>query len=119
MWLDETGLDPRGERHWYVEITLDSDDPRTRFELNIYPEEWNFVFRSGKRVSSIRLTDQPYVHGCDDHQLLDSVPALAKVPTFLSALEQRFAITFVRHRAVVRSTFLRGSSIVKPWLVFV
>ncbi len=117
-WLEHTCLDPNGERHWYVEVALESDEPGTRLELNIYPDEWGFVFRSGNRVSSIRITDRAFVHGSDDHQLLAHVPALESVPTFLGTLEERFGVTFIRHRAVVRSTLVRASSIVKPWLVF-
>ena len=75
--------------HWYIEITLASDIADTRLELNLYPEEWGFVFRRGTRVSSIRVTDIPFVHGFDDHGLLGKTPELERIR--LSSLSARGA----------------------------
>lgn len=115
--LDHLGLDPRGNRHWYLEITVESDEPATRLEINIYPEEWGFVLRAGPRVSSIRVTDVPFVHGSDDHRLLDHTPPLARIPEVLGVLEARLGITFERTRATVRSSFVRAAAVVRSWLV--
>ena len=87
------------------------------FELHIYPEEWGFVFRRGARVSSIRITDVPFVHGRDDHQLLSATPSLDRVREFLEHLEIRYGIAFVRTRAIVKSNLIRATSVIRPWLV--
>ena len=113
-WLDARGL--ASPPHWYVEITLDSDDADTRIELNVYPEEWGFVFRRGMRVSSIRVTDIPFVHGTDDHRLLAQTPALDGFGALLESLERRYAIVFRRSHPTVRSEIARASEAVRRWL---
>ena len=62
-WLRVLGLVsvPR----WYSEIAILADGD-TRFDLNVYAEEWGFVFKHGDRTSWIRVTDVPFIHGRDD-----------------------------------------------------
>lgn len=116
QWLDERGLDASRIAHWYVEISIDSDQRDTRFELNIYPEEWGFVLRRGTKVSSIRTTDVSFVHGLDDFNLLAETPSLAEIGTLLRTLETRFELSFLTVRAAVRSNLTRAAAVVRPWL---
>ena len=116
-WLEERGLDAAHTPHWYIEITIDSDTVETCFELNIYPEEWGFVFRRGARVSSIRVTDIAFVHGRDDHQLLADTPSLANIGELLAWIERRYDVVLHRTRATVKSNLVRATAVVRPWLV--
>lgn len=115
-WLDERGLDSSKAPHWYVEISIDSDQRDTRLELNIYPEEWGFVLRRGSKVSSIRITDVPFVHGLDDFKLLAETPALAEFGSLVAKLERRFEVGFQTTRATVRSNLVRAGAVIRPWL---
>jgi hypothetical protein len=115
-WLDDRGLDARRTPHWYVEVSIDSDQRDTRLELNIYPEEWGFVLRRGTKMSSIRITDVPFVHGLDDFQLLATTPALAEFGGLITVIERRFELGFFTTRATVRSNLTRAAAVVRPWL---
>jgi len=116
-WAEQQGLDVSRTPHWYVEISVPTDSADTRFEINVYPEEWGVVFQRGNRVSSIRVTDIPFVHGLDDHRLLKDLPELAKIDDLLASLERRYDVAFHRTRATVRSNLIRATAIVRPWLV--
>jgi hypothetical protein len=117
-WLDLQGLDAARTPHWYVEITIPSTSASdSRFELNIYPEEWGFVFRRGPRISSVRVTDVPFVHGRDDHKLVDEVPPLAEIHRLLDSLEARHGMELLRTKTTVKSNLVRASAIVRAWLV--
>ncbi len=116
-WLEARGLDTTRTPHWYVEITIESDSPDVRFELNIYPEEWGVVFRRGARVSSIRVTDVAFVHGLDEHGLLSQLLGLDRIGDLLVQLERRFGLTFLRTRATVRTNLVRATAVVRPWLL--
>ena len=116
-WIEQHGLDVSRAAHWYVEISIPTDSADTRFEINIYPEEWGIVFRRGSRVSSIRVTDVPFVHGLDDHRLISQLPALERIDDLLGLIEQRYDVAFHRMRATVRSNLPRATAIVWPWLV--
>ncbi len=115
-WLARRKLDASRIAHWYVEITIASDMPDTRLEINIYPEEWGFVFRRGKRVSSIRVTDVAFVHGLDDYQLLRDTPSLEGIGDLLATLERCYGARFLRDRPTVRSNLVRAAAVVRPWL---
>lgn len=115
-WLDERGLDGSRTPHWFVEISIDSARRDTRLELNIYPEEWGFVLRRGPKVSSIRITDVPFIHGLDDFQLLAETPALDELGGLITRLEHRFELRFLTVRAAVRSNLVRAAAMVRPWL---
>jgi hypothetical protein len=117
-WLDARGLVPPDNQDWFVEITVETDDPDTRLELNVYPEEWGFVLREGPRVSSIRVTTEVFVHGRDDHHLRSITPALESMPAFLAVLEDMVGVSFLRARASVHTKLVRASSIVRAWLMF-
>lgn len=113
-WLEERGLTP--VPHWYLEIEVRTDDPQTSMTINIYPEEWGFVFRRGLRVSSIRITDVPFVHGADDDRLLAQTPSLETFGELLAKLEQRFDVTFHPLTALVHTNLIRAAAVVRPWL---
>ena len=116
-WVVRRGLNVSRVEHWYVEITIPSDHDDTRFEINIYPEEWGVVFRRGSRVSSIRVTDIAFVHGNDDHRLHALVRDLEGVDELLCVIEQRFEVTLFRMRAMVRSNLPGAARVVRPWLI--
>lgn len=116
-WLEERRLDAKKIRHWFVEIVIDSDSPDAVLDLNIYPEEWGFVFRRGNRVSSIRITDIPFVHGRDDFGLLPETPSLDRIGDLLATLERRFDFRFQRVGPRVKTNLVRGAMVVGAWLV--
>jgi hypothetical protein len=123
-WLDMLGLASDG--HWYIEIALDvvdhpasatySGDSDTRFHLNVYPEEWGVFFCHGSRASWIRITDEPFVHGRDDHHLLGDLPSLRTIGDLISELERRYAIAFRRNHALVRTNVVGGKGTLRKWL---
>lgn len=113
-WLAERGLVP--VPHWFVEIEIGSDEPDIGIVINIYPEEWGFVFRRGPHVSSIRITDVPFVHGADDDSLLAHTPRLEHLEQLLAGLEHRFGITFQRASVIVHANLIRASAVVRAWL---
>jgi hypothetical protein len=117
-WLAARGLDATRSPHWYVEIVLGGRDAldHGHFELDLYPEEWGFVFRSGRRVSSIRITDQPFVHGSDDHALLAETPPLERVGDLVRAIERKRRLPFQRDDVTVRSDLARAEAAVRAWV---
>ncbi len=114
-WLRNQGLETENP-HWYLEITIPADSVGVRFELNIYPEEWGFVFRHGRRVSSIRVTDVSFVHGQDDHNLHGITPALDGIKELLTKIERQHSIVFHRTRATSNTNLVTAAAIVRPWL---
>jgi hypothetical protein len=115
-WLELRRLDASNAPHWYVEIDIPSNVEGMIFELRICQKEWGFVFRTPTRVSSIRVTDEPFVHGPDDLNLLSLTPRLDRIGDLLEALQKRFQMSFRRARAAVRSNFARATAIVRLWL---
>jgi len=105
-------LYPR-EPRWFVEIVLDAGP--SRFQLDVYAEEWGFVFRHADRVSWIRVTDIPFIHGRDDHQLLTHVPPLREIGELIRKLEAEHALTFVRTDVTVRTTIKNGDAKFREW----
>lgn len=119
QWLEERGLEPVTP-HWYVEITLslwNTEHEDTSLDINIYPEEWGIIFRHNHKASSLRVTDEPFVHGRDDFKLLSDLGDLKGLGDLLVRLEQRFACTFDRANASVHSNLRRASPVVRGWLV--
>ena len=117
-WLAARGLGSRAHHPWHVEIQLYADIPNARFELNLYPEEWGFLFRLRARLSWIRVTDLAFVHGADDLGLLGRTPHLDRIATLIDALEIEHGIRFDGHRAVVRTNLDEGRATlaVRAWL---
>lgn len=115
-WLDQLGLDASRAPQWYCEIVIPTDRTDTRLELNIYPEEWGVIFRREQHLSSIRVTDVPFIHGVDDDHLLSDLPTLDRVVDLLAKLEQRFELDFRISRVTTHSNFARVTTLVRAWL---
>lgn len=94
-------------------------DERTasRFHLDLYSEEWGFLFCHRGQLSRIRVTDVAFVHGRDDHHLLDATPALPDIGGLLRSLERRHQIVFRRDLALVRSDLPNVEPAVRRWLL--
>lgn len=116
-WIDRHGIAGPFDG-WFVEIQIRADVPEVRFELNVYPEEWGFVFRVGKKVSSIRITDVPFVHGVDELKLLSRTPTLDELPGFLASLQTEHAMVFDADGASVHTNLdeSRVTTTVRRWL---
>ena len=113
QWLTALGLSaiPR----WHVEVGLEAGHA-TRFQLNVYAEEWGFAFHHERRSSWIRVTDIPFVHGRDDFRLLPRVPQLPQLGAFIAELEAEHAIALPRMEATVRTNIPHAGPIVRRWL---
>ena len=127
-WLSSLGLNPPpGTLRWHAEISLDVregpapaefDEARdSRFHLDIYSEEWGFFFCHAGRVSWIRITDIPFVHGRDDHHLLTQTPALPDVGKLLRSLETKHEIKFRRAQALIRTNVVAAEPMIRRWLL--
>jgi hypothetical protein len=126
-WLRERRLG--SSKPWFVEVALDvaerpvsvtyNGDTDTRFHLNVYPEEWGVFFCHGSRASWVRVTDQPFIHGRDDHDLMALGPELDKVGYLLHTLEQRYRVRFVREHALIRTNLVGGTKALRDWLATV
>jgi len=124
-WVHSLGL--LCDKPWYIEIALDisnapanatySGETDTRFHLNVYPEEWGVFFCHGSHVSWIRVTDQPFVHGRDDHHLIGELPDLPDIGTLLRTLEARHGIAFSREHGYVHTNVASAKPAVKKWLI--
>lgn len=112
-WLRALGLPV--EPRWFVETSISAGD--SRFDLNVYEEEWGFAFHHAGRGSWIRVTDVPFVHGRDDYGLLARTPDLLAIHALLAELEQAHAITFRIDAANVRSNVRDADGVVRDWLV--
>lgn len=126
-WLVGLGLNPPpGALRWHAEISLDTIDAParvdfderidSRFHIDVYSEEWGFFFSHAGRVSWIRVTDIPFVHGRDDHQLLTQVPALEDVGALLRRLEAKHNVHFYRQHAIIRTNIVAAEPILRRWL---
>lgn len=121
-WLVARGLSPR-EPRWYVAIVLDTAveasaeldmTTATRFQLEIFAEEWGFMFCHAGQTSWIRVTDIPFVHGRDDHALLAQTPPLREINMLVRRLEERHDIAFGRD-PLVRTSLLGAESAIADW----
>lgn len=121
-WLLARGLSTH-ETRWYVAIVLDTFaestfevdmTTATRFQLEIFAEEWGFMFCHGGQMSWIRVTDIPFVHGKDDHGLLGHTPPLRDVATLVRKLEDRHDIAFGRD-PLVRTSLLGAEAVIADW----
>jgi len=94
-------------------------DERTasRFHIDIYSEEWGFLFCHRGELSRIRVTDVAFVHGRDDHRLLAATPALAELGALLRSLERKHQVAFRRDLALVRSDLPNIEPLVRRWLL--
>jgi hypothetical protein len=125
MWFRARALSAPGLLRWHAEILLDvvdqpareSFDERTdtRFRLEIYSEEWGFLFCHAGLASWIRITDIPFVHGRDDFGLLSSTPALKDIGGLLRGVEHRHRIHFRRRHALVLTNIPNAETPIRRW----
>jgi hypothetical protein len=126
-WCAARAISTDDRARWNVNIALDvvdrpaaqvfASDTDTRFHLDIYRDEWGFVFVHRGKTSHVRRTagDQ-FVNGADDHALLAKMPALAEVGAFVRALEAKHKIAFKRAHAHVRTNVSGGAAAIRAWL---
>jgi hypothetical protein len=111
-WLATQGLLPESAR-WSVEVTLAA--PEAQLVIEVFAEEWGFRFEKGERVSWIRVTDVPFIHGRDEHGLLRETPALKSFGKLVRKLEEQHGIQFDRKAAAVRSTITGAEPVIRAW----
>lgn len=112
-WLMTLGL--RASPRWYIEIVMPGGEG-TRLDLNVYGEEWGYVFQHAGRTSWIRITDIAFVHGRDEHALLASTPDLLDMHALLAQLEASHGVRFARATAIVHSNLPGATERVRTWL---
>lgn len=127
-WIKSLGLHaPPGAVRWHAEISLDvvdgpariefDDRVDTRFHIDVYSEEWGFFFCHAGRVSWIRITDIPFVHGRDEHQLLAQTPSLEHVGDLVRRLEAKHSVRFNRQHAIIRTNIAAAEPQIRRWLL--
>jgi hypothetical protein len=98
--------------------TFDFEDAgATRLQIFIYAEEWGFRFTHRGQWSWIRVTDIPFAHGRDDHQLLALTPPLKYLADLVRELENRHSSSFRRDLALVRSTLPDAEDAIRRWVL--
>jgi hypothetical protein len=112
-WLTVLGL--QAVPRWYIEIVLPGGDD-TRLDLNVYAEEWGYVFQHAGRTSWIRVTDIAFVHGRDEHGLLATTPDLLDMHALIAKLEAAHGVRFARATAIVHSNVPGATERVRSWL---
>jgi len=119
-WLNARGLQPR-EAKWFVEIQLpaagktDGDHAGTLL-LEVYAEEWGYRFERDGRISWIRVTDVPFVHGRDEHGLLTKTPRLEKISALIREIEREHGVVFERQRSTIRSNVPDHAGVILSWI---
>ena len=119
-WLIARGLLPKAPK-WFVEIELPASGNSDRAQsgklfLEVYAEEWGYRFEYDERVSWIRVTDVPFVHGRDEHGLLAKTPRLEQISALIRDIEQAHAINFERQHAIVRSNVPDDDGVIATWI---
>lgn len=93
-----------------------ANDTDALFRLSIYAQEWGFFFTHHSRASWIRITDIPFVHGRDDHELLGDTPPLKNIGAFLRKLETKHRLSFARKSAVLTTNLDDAELPIRSWL---
>ena len=114
-WLANLELFPKDPK-WSVEIAMATADGGARFQIEIFAEEWGFSFSVGDKLSWIRVTDVPFVHGRDEHELLGSTPPLKRIGELLYQIERRHAVRFERKTAAIRTTIANAEPAIRHWI---
>ncbi len=86
------------------------------FHLELFSDEWGYKFEHADKVSWIRVTDVPFIHGRDDHQLIRITPALKNIGRLVQDLEQRFTIKFGRDTAAIKTTLRDAEPAIRDWI---
>jgi hypothetical protein len=113
-WLLSLGLPAIPRWHAEIELAAGID---TRFELNIYAEEWGFVFHHHSRGSWIRITDTAIVHGRDDFGLVRRTPELLAISVLAADLEAEYRRSLDRADATIRTNIPNGTDVIREWLL--
>ena len=113
-WLTARELYPK-EPRWHCVIAMDAR-LGSSLELEIFAEEWGFRFTHDGKESWIRVTDVPFVHGRDDHELLSKIPPLRDIGTLVRTLERRYRLRFLRRRAAIRTSIAHGDRAIRRWI---
>jgi hypothetical protein len=113
-WLTARDLYPK-EPRWHAVIALESL-PGTTLAIEIFAEEWGFRFTHDAKESWIRVTDVPFVHGRDEHELITQIPPLRDFGTLVRSLEQRFGVRFLRRRAAIRTSIAHSDRAIRRWV---
>jgi hypothetical protein len=114
-WL--VARDLTAGRKWFITIVL--RDPLVRsttFRIEMFAEEWGYVFEHAGRRSWIRVTDLPFVHGQDDFHLLRLTPALEHLGDLVRELEAREGLTFDREHAEVQTDLAGVDAAIAAWV---
>ena len=120
-WLVAHDLVPQ-EPRWHLEVILappgvdPEDEAATALRVELFSEEWGYCFRHDRKVSWIRVTDLPFVHGRDDHGLLPHTPALRSFGTLVARLEERFGIQLAREPAALRTSLRDAEAAIRAWI---
>lgn len=113
------GLTPPADR-WHAEILIGAHQPTgaspTTLLVELFSEEWGFWFRHAEKVSWIRITDVPFVHGRDDHGLLARTPALHKLGTLVRELEDRYKLQFQTKKSAIRTNLVAADPAIREWI---
>ena len=112
-WLAARELYPK-ESRWHAVSTFAVAD--TRFQIEIFAEEWGFKFDHAGRESWIRVTDVPFVHGRDEHDLLGETPPLRYIGKLVRKLEAAHALRFDRSAAHIETTIASAEPVIRSWL---
>ena len=96
--------------------TTSDVEAATLLRLELYSEEWGFWFRHEDKVSWIRVTDVPFVHGRDDHALLGAISALKNLGSVVRTLENRFGVQFAFGAASIRTSLSEAEPAIREWL---
>jgi len=125
-WLASRGLSPPAVKGWHVDILLDvadqvarpyfDDRVDTRFRIEIWSEEWSYMFCHSGQMSRVRVTHVPMIDGRDEFVLLHSTPALRDMGELLRAVERRHKIAFRRHGALVRTNLPAAETSIRRWV---
>jgi hypothetical protein len=123
-WLVDRGLSA-APVSWTIVIAFDAagdakidsfdEATATRFQLELFPEEWGFRFCHRGRASWIRITDIAFAHGRDEHELLAERPRLKDIGQILRRLESRHEIAFDRTRPLIDSTIAESDQPLRIW----
>ena len=125
-WLAARGVSAPALTRWHASVLLAPDDAPppeqlderidTRFQIEIFSEEWGFLFCHAGQASWIRITDIPFAHGRDDFRLLELTPALKDLGLLLRRIERHHRIQFRREHALVRTNVPDAERAIRSWV---
>ena len=112
-WCVSRNLYPK-DRNWSIEIVMHAGS--WRFAIEIHAAEWGFAFEHESRLSWIRVTDIPFVHGRDDFQLLHEATSLMQIGRVLHHVEHLYGLKFARDQATVQTSIPESEPTIREWV---